>query len=248
MDTPTALWNLGSAALIGMAYLAGVLFVVGTVYRIGLYACRPAPLPIASTPAPTNGAGSAARVAGDVVLFQNLARYDKPLWAGAWLFHVTLGLLLLSHLRYLLYPVPGLIVDVQTVGLYAGFVFPIPLLYLFWRRLALKRTLYVSGLPDYGVLVLLGLVAGSGILMKYAAHVYLVDVKAFIVGLLTFRPIAPPAQPVFLIHFTLVLLLMAYFPFSKLVHAGGIFFSPTRYQPYRTLERRYVNPWDYPVE
>ncbi|MCL4394007.1 MAG: respiratory nitrate reductase subunit gamma [Chloroflexi bacterium] len=248
MDTSTALWNLGSGALIGLAYAVGFLFVVGIVYRIYLYMSTPAPLPIAATPAPTTAAGSVARVAGDVVLFQNLARYDKPLWAGAWLFHATLGLLLFSHLRYFLYPVPGLVVGAQTLGLYAGYLFPVPLLYLFWRRLALKRTLFVSGIPDYSVLILLALIAGSGILLKFAAHVYLVDVKAFVMGLLTFRPVAPPAQPVFLVHFLLVLALMLYFPFSKLMHAGGIFFSPTRYQPYKTLERRYVNPWDYPVE
>ncbi len=233
-----------SGALIGLAYIVGIIFIVGIVYRIYLYLATPAPLPIATTPAPTTVPGAAVRVAGDVVLFQNLLKYDKPLWLGAWLFHVGLFLILASHLRYLLYPVPGVVVDLQTLGVYAGFIFPIPLLYLLWRRLALKRVLYVSGVPDLGVLILLGLIAGSGILMKYAAHVYLVDVKAFVVGLLTFQPIAPPAQPVFIVHFLLVLALMLYFPFSKLMHAGGIFFSPTRYQPYKTLERRYVNPWD----
>ena len=233
-----------SGALIGLAYIVGIIFIFGIVYRIYLYLATPAPLPIATTPAPTTVPGAAVRVAGDVVLFQNLLKYDKPLWLGAWLFHVGLFFILASHLRHLLYPVPGAVVDLQTAGVYAGFLFPIPLLYLLWRRLALKRVLYVSGVPDLGVLILLGLIAGSGILMKYAAHVYLVDVKVFVIGLLTFQPIAPPAQPVFIVHLLLVLALMLYFPFSKLMHAGGIFFSPTRYQPYKTLERRYVNPWD----
>jgi nitrate reductase gamma subunit len=244
MDTPTALWNLTAGALIGMAYIVGLIFIVGIVYRIYLYLSTPAPLPIATTPAPTTVPGAAARVAGDVFLFQNLLKYDKPLWIGSWLFHVGLALILLRHLRYVLYPVPGWVIDLQTIGMYAGFLFPIPALYLLWRRFALKRTLYVSGIPDFGALVLLAAIAGSGILMKYAAHVYLVDVKAFVIGLLTFHPVAPPAQPVFIVHFLLVLALMLYFPFSKLMHAGGIFFSPTRYQPYKTLERRYVNPWD----
>ena len=51
-------------------------------------------------------------------------------------------------------------------------------------------------------------------------------------GLLTLRPVAPPPHALFLVHYLLVALLMIYFPFSKLLHAGGIFFSPTRNQPY----------------
>ncbi len=244
MDTPVALWTLASGGLIGIAYLVGLVFIIGIVYRVYLYLSTPAPLPIATTPAPKTIHGSALRVAGDIVLFQNLLKYDQPLWAGAWLFHLGLLFVLLRHLRYLLYPVPGWVVDLQTIGLYAGFLFPIPLLYLLWRRLAFKRVLYISGIPDLGVLILLAGIAGSGILVKFAAHVYLVDVKAFVLGLLTFQPVAPPAHPAFLIHFLLVLCLMLYFPFSKLMHVSGIFFSPTRYQPYRVLDKRYVNRWD----
>ena len=81
-------------------------------------------------------------------------------------------------------------------------------------------------------------------------HVYLVDVKAFILGLLTLHPVAPPQHPLFLLHFFLVLMLMIYFPFSKLLHAGGIFFSPSRNQPYQVQSagKRYVNPWDKPAD
>ncbi len=244
MDTLTALWTLTSGALVGLAYLVGLVFIVGIVYRLYLYLVTPAPLPIAATPAPHTVPGAALRVAGDVVLFQNLLRFDKPLWMGSWLFHAGLLLILLRHLRYFLYPVPDWVVELQTLGMYAGFLFPLPALYLLWRRLAFKRVLYVTGVPDLGVLILLGLIAASGILMKYAAHVYLVDVKAFVVGLATLHPVAPPPHPVFIIHLLLVLGLLAYFPFSKLMHAGGVLFSPTRFQPYRTLERRYVNPWD----
>ncbi len=85
---------------------------------------------------------------------------------------------------------------------------------------------------DYFALILLGLIAATGILVKYWLHVNLVDVKAFTLGLLTLRPVAPPPHPLFLLHFALVALLMLYFPFSKLLPAGGLFFSPTRNQPY----------------
>lgn len=248
MQTSTALWTLFAGGAIGLAYLVGLIFLIGFVYRIYLYLSTPAPLPIAVTPAPTTKAGVAARLAGDLFLFRSLFGADKALWLGSHLFHAGLAFILLRHLRYFLYPVPGFVISLQQAGIFAGFLFPMPALYLLWRRLAHRRALYISGVPDFAVLLLLAGIAGTGMLTKYAAHVYLVDVKAFTIGLLTFRPVLPPAHPVFIIHFLLVLALLAYFPFSKLMHAGGLLFNPTRYQPYQTLKKRYSNPWDYPVD
>jgi hypothetical protein len=39
---------------------------------------------------------------------------------------------------------------------------------------------------------------------------------------------------------------MIYFPFSKLLHAGGVFFSPSRHQPFQVQVpgKRYVNQYD----
>jgi nitrate reductase gamma subunit len=130
----------------------------------------------------------------------------------------------------------------EPVALFFGYLFGAAILYLFWRRMALIRTLFISNIPDYFALALLGGIAATGILMSYWAKVYLVDVKAFMLGLLTLHPAAPPRHPLFLIHFLLVTTLMLYFPFSKLLHAGGVFFSPTRNQPYRIQQagKRYL--------
>jgi nitrate reductase gamma subunit len=249
MDTSTALWNLASAFIIGLAYFAGVTFVLGLLWRLYSYLHTPMPWPEATTPAPETEGGAVARVIGDVLLFPNLFKADKFLWAGAWVFHAALFVILLRHLRYLTYPVPGISIAMSPVALWTGYIFGIAALYLFWRRLALSRALYLSGLPDYFALILMGAIAGTGILIKYWMHVYLVDVKAFLLGLLTLHPVNPPQHPLFLIHFLLVLTLVIYFPFSKLLHAGGIFFSPTQNQPYQIQksDKRYVNPWDFPV-
>ena len=171
------------------------------------------------------------------MIFPALFKADKALWAAAWIFHAALFAILTRHLRYFTYPVPEISVAMSPVALWAGYLFGLAALFLFWRRLALPRALYISGLPDYFALILLGLIAGTGIVLKYWAHVYLVDVKAFTLGLMTLRPVAPPAHPLFLVHFILVALLMLYFPFSKLLHAGGVFFSPTRNQPYEVQRR-----------
>jgi nitrate reductase gamma subunit len=49
-------------------------------------------------------------------------------------------------------------------------------------------------------------------------------------------------------HLFLVCSLFAYFPFSKLVHLGGIFLSPTRNLANNNRMVRHVNPWSYPVK
>ena len=67
-------------------------------------------------------------------------------------------------------------------------------------------------------------------------------------GLVTFRPTVPEGVgTVFYIHLFFVSVLLAYFPFSKLMHLGGIFLSPTRNLTTDTRANRHVNPWNYPV-
>jgi nitrate reductase gamma subunit len=45
------------------------------------------------------------------------------------------------------------------------------------------------------------------------------------------------------VHLALVAVLMLIFPFSKLLHAPGVFFSPTRNQVDDPRERRHLAPW-----
>jgi nitrate reductase gamma subunit len=234
--------------IITFAYLSLAIFFAGAAYRIYLYAKVPAPLKITLTPGPQTTGGVMARLTGDALLFQNLFQADKVLWAGSWVFHASLFLTLVHHLRYFLYPVPPFIVNWETVSLYAAYLLPIAIVYLFWRRLAGLREFYLSGVPDYVALILLGCIAGTGLLTHYVARVYLVDIKAFALGLATLHPAAPPMHPIFLIHFLLVCLLLIYFPYSKMMHAGGVFFSPTRNQPFDVTRKRHINPWDYPVD
>jgi nitrate reductase gamma subunit len=221
--------------------------VAGLLWKVIGYLRTPMPLPHALTPAPKTEGQAVLRVLGEVTIFQSLFKSDKWLWGGAWIFHVALAAVLFRHLRYFTYPIPGLVLYMETVALFFGFLFGASILFLFWRRLALPRTLYISNIPDYFALMLLGLIAGTGLMVSYWLHVNLVDVKGFILGLMTLHPVEVPRHPLFLLHILLVLILMIYFPFSKLLHAGGVFFSPSRHQPYQIQERgqRYVNPLDH---
>lgn len=230
-----------------VAYAVAAIFVAGIATRVYAWAATPVPLKIPTTPAPKTYTGVTFRMAGEVLTFTSLFRADKLLWVGAWAFHAALVLIIIRHLRYFVYPVPDWIMYMQTPGIWAGFLFPLPILLLLARRLLVRQVIYVTTLTDFFALALLGCIAGSGIIMRYVAREYLVDVKAFILGLLTLDPVGPPTSPFFLTHILLVSLLLAYFPYSKLMHAPGVFFSPTRNSRNTPRSNPQRNPWDSKV-
>ena len=225
-----------------MAYGAGAIFIVGLLSKLFKYAKTPSPLKIPTNPAPLTPVGAAFRVMKDVRWFDSLFKGNKWTWIGGIVFHYAFLLVVLRHLRYFLYPV-GWDMALQNYGIYAGYVLPIAVLYLLMRRTTVDRTMFVSSLADYFALALIFGIAVTGLFMKFYARPFMVDVKGFVYGLVSLNFSTVPTEPVFLLHFTLVMTLLAYFPFSKLIHAGGIFFSPTRHQCDNPREKRHINPW-----
>lgn len=226
-----------------LAYLAVAVFIGGFLARIWKYATTPSPLRIAQTPAPTGSGGVVSRMVQEVVLFKALFKSNRIIWLGGYLFHLILLIVLVTHFRFFFASVPDVLRYLITFEMFAGFLFLGALAYLFMLRLVIDRHRYISVFTDYGILLLLMGIAITGISMKYASKVDIENIKAFTMGLVTFDFQNMPAQPNFIIHFTLVLLLIAYFPFSKLMHAGGLFFSPTRNQKDNPRQVRHVNPW-----
>jgi nitrate reductase gamma subunit len=88
--------------------------------------------------------------------------------------------------------------------------------------------------------------------MNFVERTDIIQVKAFFTGAVTFawvmqwRPI--PTDPILLTHLFLVFVLMIIFPFSKLLHAPGIFFSPSRNQVDNSREKRHLAPWAAKLE
>lgn len=229
-------------------YVATLILVVGLAFRIRLYARTPAPLKIPTMPAPVTQTGVVMRMAREVVLFESLFKSNKWTWLFGWIFHLSLLLAFFRHLRYamspdnIFWPLVSLEI-VQSFGHYAGLTMLIGLLGLFGRRLIVERVRYISAPSDYLMLFLLFAIAGSGVLMSFVSHTDIVSLKAFVLGLLYFEWHPLPADPILLVHLSLVLLLMIIFPISKLLHAPGVFFSPTRNQVDDSRDKRHVNPW-----
>lgn len=220
----------------------------------------------------TNGA-VIIRMALEILFFRSLFRNIKMeikegkisyqweiwLWLGALAFHWAFLVTILRHLRFFLEPVPGFLHILEIldgffqVGLPGVFISGIVLLaavvYLALRRMIIPQVRYVSLASDYFPLFLIFGIAVSGILMRYFTKVDVVGVKELAMGLVTFHPTIPKGiGAIFYVHLFFVSVLVAYFPFSKLMHLGGIFMSPTRNLANNSRAKRHINPWNYPVK
>ena len=229
-------------------YAATAVLVVGVALKIRSYAGTPAPLKIPTTPAPTTTSGVVLRMTREVVFFESLFKGNKWTWLFGWMFHMALALVLLRHVRYFQQPVWAVIAFVQPFGTYAAFAMVAGLAGLWARRFLVDRVRYISTPSDHLHLALLLAIALSGMGMRFVSHTDIVAVKTFMLGLMRLDIQPLPADPALLLHLALVALLMIVFPISKLLHAPGLFFSPTRNQADTSRESRHVVAWASALE
>ncbi len=229
-------------------YAAALVFVVALGFRIWDYARTPAPLNIPTTPAPTGTGGAWLRVLREATLFESLFKANLWIWLFGWAFHMALALVLARHLRYFIEPVWFWVKWVQPFGLYAGFVMAAALLGLWGRRLLLPQLRYVSRASDHLMLALLVGIALSGLCMVFLSHTEVVAVKAYFLGLMMFDWQPLPADAALYVHLALVAVLLIVFPYSKLLHAPGVFVSPSRDPPDNPREVRHLAPWAAELE
>jgi nitrate reductase gamma subunit len=216
---------------------------------------------------PSGTLGVIGRMALEVLVFRSLFRHtrmefregpkigyewEKWLWIAALAFHYGFLVVILRHLRFFTEPIPSFVHWIESLDgflemgiaplagfavpglLLSGFVLLAALTFLFLRRLLSPQIIYISLPGDYFPDVL---------------SVEVVQVKALAMGLVSFRPTVPEGiGTIFYIHLFLVCVLLAYFPFSKLMHMAGIFLSPTRNLANNSRWVRHINPWSYPVK
>lgn len=220
---------------------------------------------------PSTGFGVIVRMFLEIVLFRSLFRNTKAeildgpkivygatkwLWLFSLLFHYCFLVIVVRHLRLFTDPIPGFVqalefgdglLQVGTPVLYqSDVVFVIAILFLFLRRILLRQVNYISLPADYFPLFLILGIAITGILMRYFIRVDVVVIKELTAGLASFSPKVGDINPLFYAHLFLVSTLLVYFPFSKLMHLGGIFLSPTRNLANNSRMVRHENPWNNP--
>ena len=198
-------------------------------------------------------ANSDGRISYDIELW---------LWLFALAFHYTFLVVLLRHARFFLDPLPLPFEVLENIDTFiqvghptismSSFVLLAAVLFLFIRRVYLPNIRMISLASDYFPLFLIFGIAFSGILMRYFTKVDVTAAKELSYGLVSFSlPSIAKMQEIgsiFYIHLLFVSVLLAYFPWSKLMHMGGVFLSPTRNLANNSRAVRHVNPWNYPVK
>ena len=220
---------------------------------------------------PSTTLGVVVRMALEVLLFRSLFRNTKVelgkdaslaygtnkwLWIFTIIFHYSFLVVVLRHYRFFLEPVPAFVKNIEafdgffqilvptfyltSIGLMAGVCF------LLLRRFT-AQIRYISLPADYFPLFLILSIATTGVLMRYIYRVDIVAIKEVVRGLVTFSPNSAAMARVgviFYIHLFLVCVLAMVFPFSKLMHMGGVFLSSTRNMASNNREVRHINPWN----
>jgi nitrate reductase gamma subunit len=229
--------------LSALLYLGVLVLIIGVGRKVFQYSRTPAPLKIPTTPAPTTRRGVLLRLAREVVLFESLFKASKWTWLFGWLFHAGLFFALLAHLRYFTEPVWWWVALLAPFSEYAGLAMVVGLVGLLARRFVVDRVRYISAPSDYLMLVFLLAIAGSGLTMRFVVHTDIISLKQFALSLFSFNPAELSGNWVLYVHLILVALLLLIFPFSKLLHAPGLFFSPSRNQVDNPRERRHLSAW-----
>ncbi len=193
---------------------------------------------------------------------------EKWLWLAGILFHYSFLVIFIRHFRLLLDPIPGFVTILNNVdgflqigspGLYITDILLLAAVtFLLIRRFILPQVRYISLANDYFPLFLIMGIGGTGVLLRFffrgeetknlvdSVKVLATSLTRFDLGTLTTYDLG--IGWFFYLHLFLVCILIAYFPFSKLMHMGGIFMSPTRNMLSNNRMVRHVNPWDYPVK
>jgi nitrate reductase gamma subunit len=200
----------------GWLIIVATYAVIAAFYvRLGLHGLSWWEAARRSPPSQPPGIGPTTRaVAGaavDIAFLRRLFMVNPALWIGEWVFHASLLLVILRHLRYFLNPVPAWVVWAQTPGWIAGFLLPGALLYILSIRLLTGQEKFSSPANLLMLLDVLG-IGITGLLMSTRYRADLAAVKLFALGIVTFNPVAPPLGALFLSHLGLVLALLLYVP------------------------------------
>lgn len=225
---------------------------------------------------PSGALGVIGRMALEVLVFRSLFRNLKTqlsdgsklaygeakwLWLAGLAFHWSFLIILVRHLRFFIEKVPFPIKMMEGLDSFlqvgaplfyiSDAVILLAVTYLFLRRVFIPQMRYISLPADYFPLYLILGIAASGVLMRYFFKTNVTGVKQLAMGLVSFGPdpkLLGEIGVIFYVHLFLISVLFAYFPFSKLMHLGGIFMSPTRNMANNSRMKRHINPWNYPVK
>ena len=216
-----------------LPYIAAAVFFIGIGWRVAAWLRVPVPFPLSLSHAVKTNSDRMLAIGREIFLFDSLRRGDRWLWLWAWLLHISLAFIIIGHIVGIYYLTKqftyiGFSSEASSrlsalLGTISGVVFFTALVVLLYRRMTIPEVKRLSDPADYFIPGLLLGVVITGMYMRLASGVDLPAVRAYLAGLFTLNPIPMPKDWIFISHFTLVNILLIYFPFSKLIHMAGMF-------------------------
>lgn len=171
----------------------------------------------------------------EIVLFKTYLKSHRTVWAATWLMHASLFVILAGHCR-LFADLSGLLGwlgladgQVNDLGDAAGRILgAIALaagLALLARRMLERSVREITTFEDLLVLGLLLAVILTGDALRFLTEFDVGQSRLYFRGFLRLEATSVPDHPLFLLHLFFVQALLVVTPFSKFLHAPGIFFS-----------------------
>ncbi len=219
-------------------YLAGLILVCGIVWKVFSYTRIPVRYLLPIAPAPQSYGGVALRILREVLFFESLFRANKWTWLFGWIFHYALLVVLLRHLFFVTWSLEPWVVILFFPGDIAAWLMIGSLLGLLGRRVFVDRVRYISTLSDYAMLILILLIGLTGMALRYKVPVDIMATREFMLGLMMLDLADLPRNGVLYLHLASVAVLVIVFPFSKLIHFPGYFFSPSHNQKYPSAKMK----------
>ncbi len=163
----------------------------------------------------------------DIIFLRRLLRVNRTLWFGEWAFHVSFILVVLGHLRYIIEPVPSLFIHLNCISKHAGYVLPLSIIYIVLVRLKINEKGDYFSKKNLLLVTLLFTMGITGIIMRFFVRQDIIDIKHYVLGILSFNLNPLPGSPFFIIHYILFLAVLLYLP-SHIIAAPMIMIEARR--------------------
>ncbi|BAF58871.1 hypothetical membrane protein [Pelotomaculum thermopropionicum SI] len=216
-----------------LPYVSVCVFLLGMACKLHRWLKAPSLFPVTVFPAPGSSSGRLAVFLKEVLLFNSLYLHSRLLWLLSWTMHLSLGVIFAGHLAGIYFSgeqfvflgisrEKSLLLS-NSLGMAAGVVLVVSLLGLALRRIfdaEAKAATLPSGCFE---LALLTGIALTGIGLRLTIdEAGLAEIRAYLAGLILFRPADFPVFPWFFWHFVLANVLLMYIPFANLKHWLGV--------------------------
>ncbi|MBN2326967.1 MAG: respiratory nitrate reductase subunit gamma [Candidatus Omnitrophica bacterium] len=208
-------WLIGAV----LPYVAAAVCLLGVAARALQWQFMPKHVRWTFYPAPQNLMDQARFMAAEIFTFRAILKQNKILWIGAWMFHISMGILVL----WLVFMMAG--AHVAALCWIGAILMGCTVLYLILYRLLQPAAKAVSTPVEYFNLGLFLSIVLASASMYFFQQPSIEEIRQYLLQLLTFQIPVLPQAPLFLLVLFLVEALMIYFPFSRMIHMVSKYFA-----------------------